>query len=92
MFIVCQYQTRMCIVCPYQTVSGQVCLLSVNIRQFRDRCVSVSDRYVYFLSVSGSFWIGKYIVCQYQIVSGQVCLLSVSFRQLMYRCVYSLSE
>ena len=38
------FWTGMCIVCQYQTVSGQICVLSVRIRQFL-------DRYVYCLSV-----------------------------------------
>ena len=60
MCIVCQYQfgqvcilsdrywTGMCNVCQYETVSGQVCVLSVSIREFL-------DRYMYCLSVSDSF-------------------------------------
>ena len=47
----------MCIVCQCQTVSGQVCVLSVSIRQ---GCVFVRirqflDRYVNCLSISDSF-------------------------------------
>ena len=44
MYIVCQYETGMCIICQNQTVSGQVCVLSVSISQFL-------DKYVYCLSV-----------------------------------------
>ena len=57
MYIVCQYETGMCIVCEKRTVSGQVCVSFVSKRQFLDRCVyclSVSDNldsYVYCLSV-----------------------------------------
>ena len=74
--------------CQYQTVSGQVSVLSVSVRQSLVRyvyCLSVSDKDVYCLSVSDSFWTGMFNVCQYQTVSGQVC---VSARQV---CVFSVS-
>ena len=85
-----------------QTVSEQICVLSVMIRQ-------LLDRYVYCLSVSVSFWTtGMCIVCQYQTgmcivyqylkgmcigrqyqtYSEQVCVLSVSIRQFLDRYVY----
>ena len=47
------FWTGIFIVCQSQTVSGQVCVLFVSIRQFL-------DRYVYCLSVS--VWTGMYIV------------------------------
>ena len=76
----------MCIVCEYQTSSGQVCVLSVSIRQFMDRnvyCLSVSDIFWTGMCIVCQYqtvWTGMCIVCQYQIVSGQVCVLSVSIR------------
>ena len=56
----------MCIVCQYETISGQVCVLFVSIRQSGQLCVlsvsikicvflSVSNRYVFCLSVSEIF-------------------------------------
>ena len=52
----------MCIVCQYETDSGQVCVLSVSMRQ-------ILDRYLYCLSVWDSFWTGMCMVYQYRTVS-----------------------
>ena len=66
----------MCIVCQYQTVSGQVCVLPVSIRQSGQLCVlSVSMKKVFVMPAS----------------IRQVCVLSVSIRQLLDRHVYCLS-
>ena len=106
MCIVCQYQTGMCFACQYQTVSGQVCVLTANIRQFRDICLNITEKLFTGtlnhnknknkslgtgFNIVCQYQTGIYIVCQYQTVSGLVCVLSVSIRQFLDRYVYCLS-